>query len=179
MNQRLHDQLKKIKLLALDFDGVMTDGTVFVNENGAESVQCSRKDGEGIARLLQRGIAVHVLSKEENPVVAQRCKKLRIPCDQAIRDGEGKREILERISKTSGLEPDRVAYIGDDLHDVPPLQYAGLAITVADGHPDVIKIADYVTRASGGQHAVREVAELILSAQILDATRISTRRQND
>lgn len=165
MDQRLRDKLKKIKLIALDFDGVMTDGTVFVDGNGGESVQCSRKDGEGIARLLRHGIAVHVLSKEENPVVAERCKKLRIACDQAIRNGESKREILERITKTSGLEPDQVAYIGDDLHDAPSLRYVGLAIAVADSHPDVIKIADYVTQAAGGKHAVREVAELILSAQ--------------
>lgn len=157
--------LAGIKLLACDFDGVFTDGTVFQDQDGKEMVKCSRKDGLGINLLQQHGIEVAVVSKETNPVVSRRCQKMKIPCYQAVDTGEGKAEILKRLAEEKGLSLEQVAFMGDDLNDVPALKIAGLAITVADGHFNVKKIADYVTKAPGGQHAVREVAELILIAK--------------
>ncbi|MDP3954713.1 MAG: HAD hydrolase family protein [bacterium] len=157
--------LLNIKLLVLDFDGIMTNGKVRVDQNGIESVECSRKDGLGIDLLKKYGISVCVISKETNPVVSKRCAKLKIPCVQAIENSDGKLEILSRIMKEMSLKPDEVAFMGDDLNDIDALKNAGVSFTVSDGHPEVKKICNYITRAGGGQHAVREVAELILKAK--------------
>lgn len=165
VNSNLISKLKKIKLIASDFDGVFTDGTVFTDQSGIESVQCSRKDGLGIELLKRHGLSLHVISKERNPVVTARCNKLKITCDQAVEKSEGKVEILRRIMHDLNLQREQVAYIGDDLNDIPALKEAGIAITVADGHPAVIKIVDYVTKAFGGKHAIREIVELILTAK--------------
>lgn len=163
--ERLLTSLSRIRLLALDFDGTLTDGTVCVSEDGKETVQCSRKDSLGIDMLKKAGIIVCVISKETNPVVSMRCAKMKIACFQAIETGEGKREILARIMKEDGFSIDQVCYIGDDVNDVPALKFAGTSITVADGHEDAKEVADYITKARGGKHAVREVCELILAAK--------------
>ncbi len=161
----LKEKFKKIKLLAMDFDGVMTDGTVYVSQEGAETVQCSRKDGLGIEMLKKNGLDAVVISKEINPVVSVRCKKLKIQCVQKVKDSDGKLEILKKILKERKLAGNEVVYIGDDLNDFAVLRYAGVAVTVADGHPKVKAICDYITKAGGGQHAVREICELILEAK--------------
>ncbi len=158
----LQDTCKKIKLLALDFDGVMTDGRVLVSQDGNESVFCSRKDGLGIELLQQAGIKIIVISKETNSVVAVRCKKLNIPCWQSVETGHGKKEILERAIVESGLDASEVAYMGDDVNDIPALQLAGLAIVVADGHEQAKQHADHITTSRGGDHAVREVCDMLL-----------------
>lgn len=163
--QQLNQKLKAVKLLAFDFDGVMTNGKVRVDQNGIESVECSRKDGLGIDLLKKYNILVYVISKETNPVVARRCEKLQIPYRQAVMDSEGKREILARITEEINLSPEQVAFMGDDLNDVGALEFAGVALTVSDGHPKVKRICDYITAVAGGQHAVREVTELILKAK--------------
>lgn len=159
------EKLKHIKLVVTDFDGVHTDGRVWVDENGIESVVCSRKDGLGISMLKKAGIEVHVISKERNPVVSARCKKLDIPFDQGVHDSDGKLEILKRITGERNLAPAQVLYVGDDVNDRASLDFAGVAVTVADGHPSLMEICDYVTLRKGGDHAVREVAEQILMAQ--------------
>lgn len=163
--EELMEKLKKIQLLACDFDGVFTDGTVFQNQNGEEMVQCSRKDGLGINLLQRHGIVVYVISKETNPIITKRCQKMKIDCVQAVDTSEGKAEILKRLIEKRGLTFDNVAFMGDDLNDIPAMESAGVAITVADGHAANKKIAHYITKAAGGKHAVREVAELILRAK--------------
>ena len=168
METEILEKLRKIKLLAMDFDGVMTDGAVYVNQDGIETVRCSRKDGLGIEMLKRAGILAYVISKEINPVVAARCNKLKIQCWQKVENGEGKAEILKRIMAEQSLAKEEVAYMGDDLNDVAPLQVAGVSFTVADGHEAVKKVSDYVTKAVGGRHAVREVCELILEAKGLE-----------
>lgn len=163
--QDLNEKLKNIKLLAMDFDGVMTDGFVFVNQDGTESVKCSRKDGLGLLLLNKNGIETVVISKETNPVVKARCKKLQIEFWQAVENGDGKLEILLRHLKDKGLTLDETAYIGDDLNDLAVLRRVGLSVTVADGHASLKNVCHYVTQARGGEHAVREVCELILAVQ--------------
>jgi N-acylneuraminate cytidylyltransferase len=165
MLKNIKSKFNKVKLLALDFDGVLTDGYVRVDQDGRESVRCSRKDGLGIELLKKNKIEVVVLSKEANPVVAARCRKLKIKCWQKIANGEGKLEILKRIMKEKGVSPEEVAYMGDDLNDLKVLEKVGLAVTVADGHELAKRRCHYVTKAQGGQHAVREVCEEILKAK--------------
>lgn len=165
MTQELHDKLKKIKLIAFDFDGIFTDGFVYFREDGKETMRCSRKDSLGINMLKKAGIGVYVISKETNAVVSRRCEKMGIPCVHKVENSEGKREIVERICKEQGISSVDVAFMGDDINDIAAMQYAGIAITVADAHEEAIRSADYVTTRRGGDHAVREVCELLLKAK--------------
>src|SRR3989338_3123545 len=164
-NQELAEKLKKIKLLALDFDGVLTDGFVYIDQNGKETVRCSRKDGLAIEMLKKFNIKPYVISKTVNPVVAARCKTWNIECSQGVGESGGKAEILKRITAENGFSQEEVAYMGDDLNDEEAFRVSGVAITVADGHSKIRSNVDYVTKARGGEHAVREVVELVLIAQ--------------
>jgi 3-deoxy-D-manno-octulosonate 8-phosphate phosphatase (KDO 8-P phosphatase) len=165
MEKSLEKKIKRIKLLAMDFDGVMTDGYVYVNERGEEMVRCSRKDGIGILLLKKYGINAIVISMEENPVVKFRCKKLKIDCWRNIKDGDSKLEILKRVADKEKISLKEVAYIGDDLNDLSVLKKVGLAITLSDGCLPAKKTSHYITKVRGGEHAVREVCELIISSQ--------------
>ena len=164
-DKKLTRKLKKIVLFATDFDGVHTDGKVYVDQNGIESVHCSRRDGLGYNMLSKAGIHSCIISKEANLVVKQRCKKLNIACYQKIKDGHGKVEILKDVMKKFGLDLDQVLFMGDDVNDYQALKFAGVAIAVKDCHPSLLKIVDYRTKRVGGDHAIREVAELILKAK--------------
>lgn len=168
MNKSIKKKFNNIKVLAMDFDGVMTDGCVYVNQNGQETVKCSRKDGLGIAMLKRSKIEVLVISKEVNPVVTARCQKLKIKCWQKIKNSSSKFKILNKAATKMKIGLSEVAYIGDDLNDLDVFGRVGLSITVADGHNKLKERADYITGAKGGEHAVREVCELILSSKGID-----------
>lgn len=158
--------LAGIRLLVLDFDGVMTDDRVIVREDGVESVVCSRGDGMGLERLRLHGVVeVAVLSKEKNPVVAARCRKLKIPCHQGY---DHKLPHLQALASERGLDPSQIAYVGNDVNDIEPMSWCGVAIAVADARPDVRRMADMVTRRPGGRGAVREVCELLLDTHADD-----------
>ncbi len=165
MDAELKEKFKKIKLLVTDFDGVMTDGYVYIGQDGAETARCSRKDGLGIELLKNAGIGVAVISKEGNGLVAARCRKLGIDCWQKVYDGGGKLQILKQIAEDKKFSLAEVAYMGDDLNDKKALEAVGLAITVADGHEQLKSISHFVTSAKGGEHAVREVCEAILESK--------------
>lgn len=154
--------LRGVRLLVLDFDGVMTDNRVLVLEDGREAVLCSRGDGMGIGLLKGAGIPVAVLSKEVNPVVGARCRKLGIPHLQGIDDKlvEFRRMVAER-----GLDLAEVAYMGNDVNDLECMQAAGVAIAPADSHPEALRSAALVTTAIGGFGAVREVCDVLLEVQ--------------
>ncbi len=158
-------KLSPIKLVVFDFDGTMTDGFVYVDQTGHEMVKCSRRDSTGTGMLQKAGIVVGVISRETNPVVAKRCEKIKVPCWQGVENGEGKLEILKRIAEENNVKPEEILYMGDDVNDFAAMQFAGVKITVADGHKKLKTIADYITEAKGGEHAVREVCELILEAR--------------
>lgn len=154
--------LRGVRLLVLDFDGVMTDNRVLVLEDGREAVLCSRGDGMGIGLLKGAGVPVAVLSKEVNPVVGARCRKLGIPHLQGIDD---KLAELRRMVARHGLDLAQVAYMGNDINDLECMQAAGVAIAPADSHPEALRVAALVTTAIGGFGAVREVCDLLLEAQ--------------
>ena len=151
-----------IKLLVLDFDGVMTDGFVYVDQDGRESVRCSRRDGLGIGFLKGRGVKAVVISKEKNGVVAARCGKLGIECFSGIDD---KPALFKELLAREGVEPADACFMGDDVTDVECIRLAGVGVTVADGVPEAKEAADHVTRAKGGDHAVREICDLIIDAK--------------
>ena len=166
----LRKKFANIKLLAMDFDGVHTDGRVFTDQDGKETVVCSRRDGMGLEILSRTSeVKACVISKEANPVVTARCKKLEIPCVQNVDTGEGKLEILKRFVAEHGFASEEVIYMGDDIVDMAPMRYAGIGIAVADAMPKVREAADYVTSAFGGRGAIREVCELILEVKGIEA----------
>lgn len=157
---RAVELLRGVELLVLDFDGVMTDNRVLVMEDGTEAVWCHRGDGWGIARLRDAGFPVVVLSTEKNRVVGARCAKLGVPCVQGQDD---KLAALQSLAGERGLGPAQVAYLGNDVNDLPCLEWAGVPIMVADAHESVRAAARLTTSAPGGHGAVREVADWILT----------------
>ncbi len=154
--------LKDIRLLVSDFDGVMTDNRVLVDQSGREAVYCHREDGLGIARLRDVGVQIVVLSSERNPVVRARCQKLNIEC---IQGSDDKLSTLKEMVRQRSLLPTQVAYVGNDLNDLECMQWAGISIAVADAVPAVKQVSDLVTLRGGGKGAVREVCDLIVNSK--------------
>jgi YrbI family 3-deoxy-D-manno-octulosonate 8-phosphate phosphatase len=149
-----------IQAVVFDFDGVMTDNSVYVSENGQESVRCNRGDGWGVARMLDAGIRMAVMSTEENEVVRVRCKKLRLECFHKL--GDSKFERFSAWCKEHGLNMERTIYVGNDENDVECLRGAGVGVVPADAHGSAKKVADWVLSRNGGQGAVRELCDMIL-----------------
>jgi YrbI family 3-deoxy-D-manno-octulosonate 8-phosphate phosphatase len=153
---------KEVDLLVLDFDGVMTDDRVWVDQDGYESVAANRRDGMGIAALHKAGIPMVVLSTESNPVVAARCSKLDLPVIQGLAD---KPAALRLLLQERQLDPAHIVYLGNDVNDLPCFPLVGCAVVVGDAHPDVILQADIVLSLPGGRGAVRELCDRILRNQ--------------
>ena len=151
---------KEVKLVVFDFDGVMTNDCVILDQNGIESVRCSRADGYGIRMMHEKEIKMVVLSSERNPVVIQRCKKLGLDCIHGVLK---KKDILENYLKENEIDPDKVVYIGNDVNDLPCFPLVGCAVTPADANPKVRNEADFVLIHKGGEGAVRELCEMILA----------------
>jgi 3-deoxy-D-manno-octulosonate 8-phosphate phosphatase (KDO 8-P phosphatase) len=160
-NPLLEQGIRAIRLVAFDFDGVFTDNLVYVFEDGSEAVRCFRGDGIGLRKLERLGIATVIISAETNPVVSARSRKLGIRCVQACGD---KRAALETLLQEMNLSLAQVAFVGNDINDLPCLACVGLPIVVQDAHLDVIPYAQYQTRACGGHGAVREVCDLFVWA---------------
>lgn len=148
-----------VGLVVFDFDGVMTDNRVWVNQDGVESVAAFRSDSLGISALLKAGIPAMVLSTETNPVVAARCQKLKLPLLQGVQD---KASSLITVLNELGMDHSRVVYVGNDVNDLPCFPVVGCAVAVADAEAAVLRQADLVLSRKGGHGAVREVCDLIL-----------------
>jgi N-acylneuraminate cytidylyltransferase len=148
-----------VALLVLDFDGVMTDDRVWVDQNGLEMVAANRRDGLGIAALHKAGIPMLVLSTETNPVVAQRCRKLNLPVIQGLSD---KASALGAIMSDRQVDPNQVVYLGNDINDLPCFPIVGCAVVTADAHHNARYQADVVLTRCGGSGAVRELCDLLL-----------------
>lgn len=153
----------KIDMIVLDFDGVLTDNRVWVDENGVERVAAHRGDGMGISRLKQAGYEVVILSTESNPVVSARAAKLGLAVHQGIED---KGSALKNLLAEKKIDPDNVVYVGNDVNDLPCFPLVGCAAAVADAHPEVLAQADLVLKSKGGYGAVRELSDLILSLSV-------------
>lgn len=150
-------------LLVLDFDGVLTDNFVQVDENGIESVRCSKEDSLGLSLLRKRGFPVVILSSETNAVVARRAAKLKLRCLHGVDD---KIVMFRRLLVEFGVSAEAVIYVGNDVNDLECLQSAGRGLVVADAHAAARAVADGVLTRPGGKGAVREVCDALL--QILD-----------
>lgn len=152
----------KIKLVVLDVDGVLTDGGVYLNSEGIESKKFHIQDGLGIHLLIYHGFQVGLLSGRKSPVVEKRAEELGL---SFYHDGIiDKKPKLMEILNSKGIQPEEFCYIGDDLIDIPCLLYSGFPVAVANAHPEVKKVAAYITRLASKDGAVREVAEILLKA---------------
>ena len=150
---------KNVDLVVLDFDGVMTDDSVYVDQNGIETVRCSRADGMGLSRLREKGIQAVVLSSERNPVVMARCKKLNLECIHGVLK---KGDTLANYLKENEIDPQRVVYVGNDINDLPCFPLVGCALAPADAHAEVKNEADIILSHNGGEGAVRELCDMLL-----------------
>jgi len=153
----LEEQIHAIRLVAFDFDGVFTDNMVYVSEDGSEMVRCFRGDGLGLDKLKRAGIKTIIISTETNTVVTARSQKLGIRCIQGCED---KCSAINALLKEMDLSLEQVAFVGNDLNDLPCLTIVGLPIVVQDAHPDVIPYSSYQTSKLGGHGAVREICDL-------------------
>lgn len=163
INAQVRTRIEKIRLLGLDVDGVMTDGRLYYHDDGTESKAFDVRDGHGIKMLQKVGVEVFLISGRNSPMVEKRAMDLGISeVTQGVRD---KVPILERLASQRGLTLDQIAFVGDDLVDLPVMRRVGLAVTVADASEHLFDKAHYVTLAPGGRGAVREVVELILGVQ--------------
>ena len=152
---------EKVKLLVLDFDGVMTDDRVWVNEDGEEFVAANRSDGLGLERLRKLlDIEVVVMSRETNKVVTARCKKLELPVAQNV---QNKPNALKKIIKEKKLSADEIIYIGNDLNDVDCFPLVGFAAVPADALDLVKQQADLILSRKGGYGVVRELCEMLIA----------------
>lgn len=159
LDVQITPNLSRVRLLILDFDGVMTDNRVIVQQDGTESVVCHRGDGLGIERVRAAGVKVVVLSKETNPVVNARSTKLGIECIQAC---NSKLAAIMKMAEEGNLDAAQIAYVGNDINDIECLQWCGVGIAVADAHESVRLVADWVITKAGGSGAVREVCDQLL-----------------
>jgi len=154
---------KKIKLLVLDVDGVLTDGSIFISSTGEPMKRFEAKDGMAISLANRSGIVLALVSGRGNNIPNYRASELKIP--YCFENEDKKEERLRWLMDKLKLSKDEVAYMGDDLNDLSPMAVAGVKIAPKNAAPEVLKIADYVTECYGGHGAVREVVENILKAQ--------------
>lgn len=149
---------KNIKLLVLDFDGVLTNNYVWITEDGLESVRCNRSDGIGLSRLRSLGIQTYIVSTEKNKVVSTRANKLNTPVLQGVED---KKDAILKLSNELDIPLKNIAFLGNDINDIPAFEVVGLPIGVADSFEEIYSKIVYKTKKNGGEGAVREICDLI------------------
>jgi 3-deoxy-D-manno-octulosonate 8-phosphate phosphatase (KDO 8-P phosphatase) len=155
--------LTQVKLLALDVDGVLTDGGLYYTESGEEIKKFNIKDGQGLVSLMQTGINVAIITSNSSLATVHRAKKLGI--EHVFIGVTDKLEILQNLCEKLTITLSQVAYMGDDIGDLTVLSAVGCPITVADAIPEAQQRSLYVTKLSGGMGAVREVCNLLCKSQ--------------
>jgi 3-deoxy-D-manno-octulosonate 8-phosphate phosphatase (KDO 8-P phosphatase) len=155
-----------IRLLAMDVDGVLTDGRLYYDGSGGEAKAFSTRDGLGLALLARNGVDLALITARESAAVARRAAELGI--EHVYQGRRRKLDAFNELLSRTGLDAEQVCYAGDDWVDLPVLLRAGLSVTVADGDPVVRQRVHWITRRAGGDGAVREICDLILAARGLD-----------
>ncbi len=167
MNQLTKEQflerLASIKLLTLDTDGVLTDGGLYFTDDGEELRKFNVKDGLGIQRLQTSGVKVAIITASSTPAIAHRGHRLGV--DYVFLECEDKLATIVRICDEMGIDLNQVGHVGDDLNDLPVFGAVGCPMTVIDATDEVLSAALFITKKKGGEGAVREVCDLIISLQ--------------
>lgn len=161
--ENIANKAQKIKLLILDVDGVMTNNMLIYSDNGIESKAFNTRDGHGMVLLQKSGIEIGIITGRKSQLVANRMQDLKVKhVYQGVPD---KLPTFLKLVEKLGLSFDEIAYIGDDILDLPILMRIGLAVTPADGDNEVKSRVDYISAYKGGQGCVREICEIILRSQ--------------
>ena len=150
--------MNSLSLIVYDFDGVMTDNKVYVNQEGQEMVQVNRGDGLGISLIKKLGIKQIILSTETNPVVSVRAKKLDIDCFQGADD---KVMMLKKYCSQYDYNLKKVGYVGNDINDMEAMKIVKHSFCPADAHPDILNITKFILKSNGGEGVIRELYDLI------------------
>lgn len=162
-----HDQLMaraaKVQLLILDVDGVLTDGSIILDDEGRQLKAFNVRDGHGIKMLQREGVKVAIITGRNSRVVEHRAQELGI--EHVYQGAKKKLPVFEALCASLGVEPAHVAYVGDDIVDLPVMVRVGLSVAVANASAETREYAHHITKASGGRGAVRELVELILKAR--------------
>tara|TARA_B100000029_G_C17573346_1_gene957393 strand:- start:1437 stop:1961 length:525 start_codon:yes stop_codon:yes gene_type:complete len=162
-NEVLLEKAANIKLIVFDVDGVLTDGKLYIGEDGNEYKAFHVRDGHGIVMLMETGCNVAVITARSSNIVAERMSSLGIK--YVYQGKKNKGEVLKKLINKLNLTASEVAYVGDDIIDLPAMKEVMLPVAVADAHPEVRKLAEYITKSNGGQGAAREICELIIRSQ--------------
>ncbi|MBH54350.1 MAG: HAD family hydrolase [Opitutaceae bacterium] len=163
---------QKIKLLALDVDGVLTDGTIFMGADRMELKRFSVLDGLGLVCLKKLGIELAIISGRLSPATKSRAEELQF--DHVVQSRKDKGSVLKELSADLGFSADQVCYVGDDVIDIPAIEFAGMGIAVPNAMPATKKAADWITGNPGGKGAVREVCDRILESRNESVLSLST-----
>lgn len=156
--------ISDLEVIVLDFDGVLTDNAVYINEDGKEMVKCNRSDGLAIRYLKKTSLKIFILSTEKNPVVTRRAEKLKIP---VIQGSANKKASLLEFCKANNFDLSRTMYVGNDLNDYYAMKTCGYRACPSDSHPEIIKISNYPLETKGGGGVVRELLEKLVKADML------------
>lgn len=154
-----------IDLFVFDFDGVLTDNIVHIDNNGNEMVSCSRADGLAFDVLRKLDKPCQILSTENNTVVSARANKLGI---SVIQGAKNKEKALRNLVKRKGYKLSNILYVGNDLNDYNSMRISGLSVCPADSHPKIKKISNFVLKTNGGKGIVRELLEDVLSLDFIE-----------
>jgi len=163
MDSTLKEKIRKIKVIAFDVDGVLTDGRIIVDGNGLEIKNFDVQDGLGIVLAQKAGLKTAIITARNSAPVDHRAKDLKV--DKLYQNARPKIEYYKRMIKELEVTDDEVCFVGDDLPDLTVLRNVGFSATVPNGVEEVKNEVDYVTHKQGGHGAVREVIELILKTQ--------------
>ena len=161
--QDILEKAARIKLVIFDVDGVLTDGSLYLGDDGQEYKAFHSRDGHGMKMLRASGVEIAVITARRSQVVARRMAGLGI--EHVYQGQEDKAAVFQTLLEKLGLDASQVAYVGDDVVDLPVMRRAGLAIAVQDAHSLVKRCAHWQTPSAGGHGAARDVCELILEAQ--------------
>jgi 3-deoxy-D-manno-octulosonate 8-phosphate phosphatase (KDO 8-P phosphatase) len=161
--QDIYAKAREVKLVIFDVDGVLTDGGLFLGDDGQEYKAFNSKDGHGMKMLQKSGVVIGIITGRTSEVVRIRMESLGI--EHVYQGKLDKLPAYEELRDKLGLTDDQVAYVGDDVVDLPIMRRVGLAIAVNDAHPFVIQHAHWLTPRNGGRGAARDVCEMVLEAQ--------------
>lgn len=163
--ETIREKASQIQLIIFDVDGVLTDGSLIFDNQGQEYKAFNSKDGHGMRMLMDSGIKLAIITGRQSELVLHRADNLKIPRELIYQGYRDKRPAFAELCAQTGIKPEQIAYVGDDVIDLPVMSKVGLAIAVADAHPFVKQHADWVTELPGGKGAAREVCEMLLEAQ--------------
>jgi len=156
-------RLAAVRLVAMDVDGVLTDGGIWYTDRGEELKRFDVRDGQGLVLLREAGVITAIVTRRRSEIVERRARELGVA--DVHQDAADKAAVVTELLKRHGVQPADACYVGDDVGDLPAMALIGLPVAVADAVPEVRRVAAYVTRARAGFGAIRELCDLILSAK--------------